>query len=117
MGRYIIAQEGLYAALAGENFPSGMNVSLQWAAKRIKSFKAELLNKQMLAKGLEIDMRSRGQRLRSRLQARREEDGFGASWVGKWEIGGGSYGKANLWVKQNQDGVITDVSCSQCPHS
>ena len=31
-------------------------------------------------------------------------------WVGQWELGAGAFGRATGWVKQNKDGIVSDVS-------
>jgi len=38
---------------------------------------------------------------------------LGSCWVGVWELGRGSNGRATLWLKQDPDGVITNVSQPQ----
>lgn len=38
-----------------------------------------------------------------------------SAWVGGWPLQEGSFGKAELWVKQNANGVIVDVRSCCCP--
>lgn len=38
------------------------------------------------------------------------EGGLGPLWQGRWALGGGSFGKATLFVKQNHLGRVIDVS-------
>ena len=45
-----------------------------------------------------------------RLTARRSQYDFSPAWVDNWLLGKGAYGKATLWLKQNHDGIVTDVS-------
>lgn len=35
---------------------------------------------------------------------------LGPSWVGGWDLSEGSFAKASVWVKQNPDAIIIDVS-------
>lgn len=39
----------------------------------------------------------------------------GPGWLGSWYLGGGSYGKAYLWVRQDSQGRIVDVSVASLP--
>lgn len=49
---------------------------------------------------------------RTRLSERQRiaEGGLGPSWVGKWVLGQGSFGKAVLFVNQDSARQVTDVS-------
>jgi hypothetical protein len=51
-----------------------------------------------------------------RKEARRLAQGnLGPGWVGSWPLGGGSFGAATLYVKQDPSGVVVDVSIPHHP--
>lgn len=50
------------------------------------------------------------QREAERLEAVRQDLGVSKQWIGGWELGTGSFGSAVVWVKQDSQGRIIDVS-------
>lgn len=50
------------------------------------------------------------QRAAERLESRRQDLGVGKQWIGGWGLGGGGFGSATIWVKQDSQGRIVDVS-------
>ena len=55
-------------------------------------------------------LQARSDALKAQADMIRSENGFSNSWVGQWQIGRGAFGVANLWLKQDRDGIIVDVS-------
>lgn len=50
------------------------------------------------------------------MDRQREVLALGPSWVGGWELGSGTFGKASLWVRQDASGSIVDVrNCARLP--
>ena len=50
------------------------------------------------------------QRAAERLERRRQDLGVSKQWIGGWGLGEGSFGSAAIWVKQDSQGRIVDVS-------
>ncbi|KAI7593094.1 hypothetical protein KC346_g15942, partial [Hortaea werneckii] len=48
------------------------------------------------------------QRAAERLESRRQDLGVGKQWIGGWGLGGGGFGSATIWVKQDSQGRIVD---------
>ncbi|KAK5129248.1 hypothetical protein LTR08_003713 [Meristemomyces frigidus] len=106
--RHVDALERLQAALDTAVFPNGFESSSRFLAERITAYKAELSSAAIIVARKEQDLKDRRDALNPVLEKRRNRNGFGPSWVGTWLIGAGSFGAANLWLKQNPDGVIAD---------
>lgn len=51
----------------------------------------------------------------ARAESRRDRGRLGKGWVGSWTLGDGTFGKAELFLKQNSDGSIIDVSWDAFP--
>ncbi|KAI6804518.1 hypothetical protein KC361_g86 [Hortaea werneckii] len=72
--------------------------------KSLKADEGELNN--VLLPRLELGE----QRAAERLEKRRQDLGVSKQWIGGWGLGEGSFGSAAIWVKQDSQGRIVDVS-------
>lgn len=66
---------------------------------------------------LQPQIESGEQRASERLEAMRQDLGVSKQWIGGWELGAGSFGSAAIWVKQDSQGRIIDVSRDLLPFS
>ena len=77
--------------------PVGLDNSIAMAENEIRRVEKDLPECRRMEQKLRMDKRERG-------------DPQGAGWVGTWLLGSGAFGEALLWVRQDFQGLIVDVS-------